>query len=108
MLIIVAIILLFVLPSPWSYVALVAGVGLWIGELLFWRHRVKDHKKVVGAHTIIGRTAQVVAACRPVGQVRFDGELWSARCATGADVGQTVRVTGRDRLMLEVTTSLDD
>jgi len=107
MLIIVAIILLFVLPSPWSYIACVAAMAFWIAELLFWRHKVKDYKKVVGAHTLIGRTAEVVAECRPIGQVRFDGELWSARCADGADVGQTVRVTGRNSLTLDVTTALD-
>ena len=107
MLILLAIILLFVLPSPWSVVAFVAIAALWIAELLFWRHKVKDNKKVVGAHTLIGRTAEVVAPCRPIGQVRFDGELWSARCAAGADVGETVRVTGRNRLTLDVTTSLE-
>ncbi len=107
MLILLALILLFVLPSPWGVVAFVAIAALWIVELLFWRHKVKDYKKVVGAHTLVGRTAEVVAPCRPIGQVRFDGELWSARCATGADVGETVRVTGRNRLTLDVTTSLE-
>jgi membrane protein implicated in regulation of membrane protease activity len=107
MLILLAILLLIVLPSPWNVVAFVAIAALWIAELLFWRHKVKDYKKVVGAHTLIGRTAEVVAPCRPIGQVRFDGELWSARCPTGADVGEKVRITGRTRLTLEVTTALD-
>ena len=107
MLIVVAIILLVVLPSPWGLVAFVGTAALWIGELLFWRNRVKGYRHAVGAQTLIGRTAEVVSPCRPVGQVRFDGELWAARAAGGADVGETVRITGRDGLTLDVTTSLD-
>jgi membrane-bound serine protease (ClpP class) len=57
---------------------------------------------VVGAQTLIGREATVISPCRPEGQVRLDGEIWQARCAAGADPGDTVRVTARDGLLLVV------
>ena len=41
-------------------------------------------------------------ACRPEGQVRIAGEIWRARCAAGADVGDTVGVREVDGLMLVV------
>jgi membrane-bound serine protease (ClpP class) len=52
---------------------------------------------------MIGAHAEVVAACRPTGQVRIRGELWRARCEAGADVGETVRVDRLDRLTLVVS-----
>ena len=44
----------------------------------------------------------MLAPCRPTGQVRIGGEIWEARCEAGADVGETVRVTGLDGLTLLV------
>jgi membrane protein implicated in regulation of membrane protease activity len=34
--------------------------------------------------------------------VRISGEIWAARCSAGADVGEEVRVVGRDGLTLLV------
>ena len=102
MLIIVAIVLLFVLPGPWNLIGFAGVVVLWIGELLAWNTTVKNRRRVVGAHTLIGEEAIVVTPCLPVGQVRLNGEIWKARCDEGADVRATVRVTGRKRLTLIV------
>jgi membrane-bound serine protease (ClpP class) len=102
MLIIVAIVLLLVLPSPWSLVAFIVLTVLWIGELFAWNATVKKRRRVVGAQTLIGREAVVSTACRPVGQVRLDGEIWAARCDEGADVGDRVRIVGREQLTLSV------
>jgi membrane-bound serine protease (ClpP class) len=101
-LIIVAIILLLVLPSPWSAIAFVVTTVLWIVEVLAWNRTVKNRRRVVGAETLIGRTAVVSAPCFPEGQVRLDGETWDARCAAGANPGDEVRITGRDKLTLIV------
>ena len=59
MLIIVAIILLLVLPSPWGAIAFVVTTALWIVELFAWNRTVKNRRRVVGAETLIGRTAVV-------------------------------------------------
>jgi len=101
-LIFVAVALLFVLPSPWNLVGFLVTIPLWVGELLAWNRTVKKRRKVVGAQTLIGKDATVTTPCRPVGQVRLDGETWEARCDEGADPGETVRVVGRDELTLVV------
>ena len=63
---------------------------------------VATNRKAVGAETLIGREAVVTLPCRPVGQVRLDGEIWEARCEAGASPGDRVRVTGREKLTLIV------
>src|SRR5262245_15857892 len=102
MLLIVALVLVFVLPSPWNLVGLVSGLILFIGELFVWHSTVRGHRKVVGAQTLLGKPATVVSPCRPDGQVRVVGEIWAARCASGADVGDTVTIVNRDGLRLDV------
>ena len=102
MLIFLAIALLLVLSSPWNVVAFLVLLPLWVLELFGWNRTTKRHRKVVGAQTLIGREAVVSVPCRPVGQVRLDGEIWEARCEAGAGTGERVRVTGRHRLTLVV------
>ncbi|HET7808467.1 MAG TPA: NfeD family protein [Gaiellaceae bacterium] len=102
MLIFLAVALLLILPSPWNLVAFLVLLPLWVLELFGWNRTTKRHRKAVGAETLIGREAVVSEPCRPVGQVRLDGEIWEARCEAGASTGDRVRVTGRQRLTLVV------
>ena len=102
MLIFVAVALLLLLSSPWNVVAFLVLLPLWVLELFGWNRTTKRHKKAVGAETLIGREAVVSEPCRPIGQVRLDGEIWEARCEAGASTGDRVRITGRDRLTLIV------
>ena len=113
MLIVVAFLLLFLLPSPWNLVGFLVAIPLWVIELLAWNRTVKHRKKAVGAQTLIGTEGVVSAPCRPVGQIRLNGEIWEARCEAGASPGDRVRVVGRDGLTLIVeapaaTASVDD
>ena len=105
MLIILAIALLLLLPSPWSFVGFFGVFALWLVELGLWNRTVRHRRKVVGAQTLIGKDAVVSTPCRPVGQVRLDGEIWEARCESGASPGDRVRVVGRKglTLLVEVT-----
>jgi membrane protein implicated in regulation of membrane protease activity len=103
-LLITGLVLLFVLPSPWNALAFLLGFVLWLGEVfLIWR-LVRKKQVQAGAETIVGRTATVIAPCKPLGQVRLAGEseIWRARCAEGAERGETVRVVGLDELTLIV------
>ncbi len=93
---------LFVLEAPWSYVAVGAGAAIELGEAWFWWWLSRRGEPSVGVQTLVGRTAIVTTACRPVGQVRVAGELWQARCDAGADEGERVRVVAVDRLELVV------
>jgi membrane protein implicated in regulation of membrane protease activity len=102
MLIILAVALLLLLPWPWNLVGFLVVLPLWALELFGWNRTVKHRRKVVGAETLIGREAVVVAACRPEGQVKLGGEFWHARCAAGATVGDTLRVVGLQGLTLVV------
>jgi membrane protein implicated in regulation of membrane protease activity len=101
-LIILAIALLLLLPSPWSFVGFFVVFALWLGELGLWNRTVKHRRKAVGAQTLIGKDAVVSTPCRPVGQVRLGGEIWEARCDGGASPGDRVRVIGRHGLTLVV------
>jgi membrane protein implicated in regulation of membrane protease activity len=97
-----ALILLLALPHPWNLVGFVVSLVLFVGEVLFWNRTVRRRRAAVGADTLIGKNAVVLSACRPDGQVRLSGEIWEARCAGGADPGDTVRVVGREGLKLLV------
>lgn len=102
MLIIVAFLLLFLLPTPWNLVGFLVVIPLWILELLGWNRTMKSRRKAVGAETFLGREAVVIRACQPRGQVRVGGEIWEARCDAGAAVGDAVRIVDRDSLTLVV------
>ena len=93
---------LFVLPSPWGLVAIIAGASIEIGEAWFWIRFTRRQRAVTGSEALVGRTAVVVQACRPDGRVRVHGELWRAHCARGADVGEQVRIVRIEDLTLEV------
>ena len=102
MLIILAIALLLLLSSPWNFVGFFVVFGLWLIELLLWNRTVRHRRKAVGVQTLIGKNAVVSEPCRPVGQVRHNGEIWEARCDAGASPGDRVRVIDRDGLQLVV------
>jgi membrane-bound serine protease (ClpP class) len=93
---------IFVVPEPWGPVLVAVGAVLEIGETFFWLRYSQRRRIQAGAETLIGARAQVVSACAPIGQVRLQGELWSARCEAGAEPGSTVRVVSRDGLTLLV------
>jgi membrane-bound serine protease (ClpP class) len=102
MLLILAIILLIFLPSPWGLILCVALVIGFIGEVIFWQGKVRNRRAAVGSQTLVGRTGEVVSDCTPTGQVRIEGEIWAAHCASGAAAGQPVRVVSVDELNLVV------
>lgn len=96
---------LFVLDGPWDVLVVVGALALELGEIFFWMWYSRRRRVQVGAETLLGADAVVVTGCHPRGQVRVGGEIWDARCASGADVGAAVRVVGRDALTLLVEPS---
>lgn len=99
---VVALVLVFLLPWPASLAGLLTGLVLFVGELGFWHRRVRGKPKAVGPQRLIGMEGVVLSTCRPEGQARVDGAIWTARCNEGADVGERVRVTAIDGLILTV------
>jgi membrane protein implicated in regulation of membrane protease activity len=83
---------IFVLPSPWGLVAVLAALVVDLAEVGFGLWYAKRRRPQTGAAALIGSTARVVVRCDPLGQVRVDGELWQARADNGAETGEDVRV----------------
>jgi membrane protein implicated in regulation of membrane protease activity len=90
------------IERPWSYVVVGVAAAIEIGEAWFWWWLSHRRRPAVGVETLVGMTATVVSPCRPLGQVRVQGELWEARCERGADVGEAVEVVAVDGLTLVV------
>jgi membrane-bound serine protease (ClpP class) len=101
-LLVAAFVALFFLPEPWGLVAVAAAAVIEVGEIWFWIRFLRRYRVTTGAEGLVGELGEVVRACEPTGRVRVKGELWQARCATPAIVGQRVRVTAVDGLTLEV------
>jgi membrane protein implicated in regulation of membrane protease activity len=100
---IIAIVLaLTVLPSPWGWIAVLGAFAIDAAEAAFFVRWSKRRRAVVGAGTLVGRTAVVVRALSPRGQVKLDGEVWEARASTDVEPGREVVVTAIDGLVLEV------
>ena len=98
-----AIVLAFIfLGWPWNLLAILGGLAIETVELTWGLSLARRWKPKTGAEAMIGEEAEVVAACRPIGDVRVRGELWRARCDEGADVGETVRIEKIDGLTLAV------
>jgi membrane protein implicated in regulation of membrane protease activity len=90
------------IERPWSYVVVGVAAAIEIGEAWFWWWLSHRRRPAVGVETLVGARATVVSPCRPLGQVRVQGELWEARCERGADIGEAVEVVAVERLTLVV------
>jgi membrane protein implicated in regulation of membrane protease activity len=99
----VSIILALFAPWPWNLVAVLTGLGIETVELTWGLRLARRWRPRTGAEAMIGETAEVVAPCHPTGQARVQGELWAARCAEGAEVGENVRIESLEGLTLVVT-----
>lgn len=94
--------ILFV-PWPWSLIVVLGGVVIEVGEVVWGLRLARRWKPKTGAEAMIGKEADVLSACRPVGEVRVHGELWRASCDEGADPGERVRIERIEGLTLVVT-----
>jgi membrane-bound serine protease (ClpP class) len=90
---------IFVLPSPWGIVAVVAGGLIDIAESLVFLKWSRRRRAVTGVEALVGKTAVVISPT----QVRVAGEIWEARPTEGLVVGEEVEVTGVDGLTLQVS-----
>jgi membrane protein implicated in regulation of membrane protease activity len=100
----VAIVLaLIFFPWPWNLLAILGGLAVETVELAWGLSLARRWKPKTGAEAMIGADAKVVTACRPLGEVRAQGELWQAHCDEGADAGETVRIDRIDGLTLIVS-----
>ncbi len=102
MVLFLAIVFSLFVPWPWNLVVVLCGAIAEVGEVVWGRRLARRWRPKTGPEAMVGKTAEVVVRCRPSGQVRVHGELWEARCEAGADVGEAVRVSAVEDLMLVV------
>jgi membrane-bound serine protease (ClpP class) len=103
MILLVALVLsLVLLPYPW-YLATIGAALVWEVATAVVGLRLSRHRRAqVGVETLLDATGEAITPLRPAGQVRLNGEIWQARSRPDAGAGERVRVTGIDRLTLEV------
>ena len=94
----------FVLPPGWGIAAVALGIAIEVAEVGFWIRFLRRYRVRTGVEGLIGSTGEVIETCDPRGRIRLRGEIWHARCASRAEVGERVTVTGVDGLTLEVET----
>ena len=102
MFLLLALLLVIVLPSPWDVIGGVACGALFIVEVGYWHRRMRGAKVQTGVENLVGATGEVTEALAPSGKVRVQGELWQARSSSELPPGSAVRVVAVDDLMLEV------
>jgi membrane protein implicated in regulation of membrane protease activity len=90
---------IFVLPSPWGLVAIVAAGLTHVAESLVLLRWSRRRRSVSGVEALIGQTA--IVSTPP--QVRVAGELWEATSEEPLVSGEDVEVTGVDGLRLRVS-----
>jgi membrane-bound serine protease (ClpP class) len=85
---------------------LIAGMTVTTAALIFGvigaAMQSRRRPAMTGAEQVIGAQAKVIDWNGDNGQVRFNGEVWSARSTRPLQAGATVRVVERDGLLLVV------
>jgi membrane protein implicated in regulation of membrane protease activity len=102
MFLVLALLLLIFLPSPWNLAGALASSLVGAAEVLFWERRLRSKPVQTGHEALVGATGEVVAPLAPLGQVRVKGELWQAHSSTPIERGARVEVVAIDDLRLEV------
>jgi membrane-bound serine protease (ClpP class) len=64
--------------------------------------RVRNKPVTTGMEAVVGETGKVVSGFPGSGRVLVEGEIWQAKCASELQVGQSIRVTKLDGLLLDV------
>jgi membrane protein implicated in regulation of membrane protease activity len=89
---IVFLLLLHVVGGALALALLGAAVAFEAAEKGFLVLSTRRLPLAVGPETMVGQRVTVVSACRPIGRVRLGWESWPARCAEGADAGETLQI----------------
>jgi membrane-bound serine protease (ClpP class) len=102
MFLVLLLLLLIVLPSPWNVIGALVSAALGVFEIAYWQRRMRRQKVQTGVENLIGATGEVSDPLAPSGQVRVLGELWEAHSSSELPRGSRVRVVALHGLALEV------
>lgn len=95
-------------PEPFMRISLsailftTAATAVFFGFIVTMALRAQHQKTTTGAEGLIGQIGTVRTPLTPEGSVLVGGELWSAHCEEGAELGDQVRVLAVKGLMLFV------
>jgi membrane-bound serine protease (ClpP class) len=102
MFLLLALLLLIFLPSPWNVIGGIASGALGVFEVAYWQRRMRRGKVQTGIENLVGATGEVTERLDPSGKIRVLGELWEARSSSELPPGSRVRVVALDGLTVEV------
>jgi membrane-bound serine protease (ClpP class) len=107
MILLLALLLLIFLPSPWNVLGGLATVSVGVFGVVYWQRRVRHNKVQTGVENLLGATGRVTERLAPSGKIRILGELWQAHSCSELPPGSRVRVVAVHGLTLEVETADD-
>lgn len=102
MLLLLALLLLIAVPSPWNVIGALATGALGVVEVVYWERRMRRRKVQTGIENLVGATGEAAERLAPSGHVRVLGELWQANSRSELPRGARVRVVAVNDLTLEV------
>ena len=102
MLLLLALLLFIVVPSPWNVIGAVVTGALGVVEVAYWQRRMRREKVQTGVENLVGATGEAAERLAPSGHVRVLGELWQANSSSELPRGSRVRVVAVNDLTLEV------
>jgi membrane-bound serine protease (ClpP class) len=102
MFLLLALLLLIALPSPWDVIGALASGALGLFEVAYWQRRMRREKVQTGVENLVGATGKATERLAPSGQIRVLGELWEAHSSSELPRGARVRVVAVNELVLEV------
>jgi membrane-bound serine protease (ClpP class) len=107
MFLLLALLLLIFVPSPWNVIGAVVTGAVGLFEVAYWQRRMRREKVQTGVENLVGATGEAAERLAPSGQVRVLGELWEANSSSELPRGARVRVLAVHGLVLEVETAED-
>jgi membrane protein implicated in regulation of membrane protease activity len=98
----IGIILAVIFLDGWLRIVVIGGLLVFeLIEISIWL-RWRKRRSITGSDTMVGEKGLAVTDCRPSGQVKLRGQIWSATCPQGVRAGDSVEVTAVRGLKLEV------
>ena len=107
MFLLLALLLLLFVPSPWNVIGAVATGAVGLFEVAYWQRRMRREKVQTGVENLVGATGEAAERLAPSGHVRVLGELWQANSSSELPRGARVRVVAVHGLVLEVEAAGD-
>ena len=102
MFLLLALLLLIFVPSPWNVIGGVVSGALGLVEVGYWQRRMRREKVQTGVENLVGAIGEATERLAPTGHVRVLGELWEARATSELARGTPVRVVAVNGLKLDV------